>query len=76
MSPKLPRITAKELLGALHRDGWYDDHQVGSHLVLMHPVRPGRVIVPVHAGRILKLTTLSKILRQAGLTAEQLRSLL
>ncbi len=32
MSPKLPRITAAELLRALRRDGWYEHHQVGSHV--------------------------------------------
>ncbi len=76
MSPKLPRCTAKELLRALYRDGWCDDHQVGSHLALLHPTKQGRVTVPMHPGKSLKLGTLSRILDQAGLTPEDLRRLL
>lgn len=76
MSPKLPRITAAELLRALFRDGWYRAHQVGSHLALRHDGRPGKVTVPVHAGAILAPKTLQSILDQTGLTADQLRDLL
>ena len=76
MSPKLPRITASELLRALQRDGWREDRQSGSHLVLKHPTKPGRVVVARHAGTIVKPKTLSSMLDEAGLTAEALRDLL
>lgn len=74
--PRLPRITAAELLRALRRAGWVEDHQTGSHVILRHPERPGRVSVPVHAGRTLRLGTLKNILDQADLTADELRQLL
>jgi predicted RNA binding protein YcfA (HicA-like mRNA interferase family) len=76
VSPKLPRITAQELIRALHKAGWYDDHQTGSHLTLMHPTKQGRVVVPMHRGKDLKLGTLSSILDDAALTADDLRRLL
>jgi predicted RNA binding protein YcfA (HicA-like mRNA interferase family) len=38
--------------------------------------RPGRVVVPVHVGAILKPKTLLSILDQAGIDADQLRGLL
>lgn len=76
MSPRLPRITARELLRALHRDGWYDTSQVGSHLTLRHPSRTGKVVVPVHAGAVLKVGLLKGILDDAGMTADELRNLL
>jgi predicted RNA binding protein YcfA (HicA-like mRNA interferase family) len=76
LSERLPRITAAELLRALHRDGWYQDHQRGSHVYLRHPDRPGLVTVPMHAGRTLKPKTLSSILDQAGIDVERLRTLL
>lgn len=76
MSPKLPRVTARDLLRALHQGGWFETTQVGSHATLRHPTRPGKVIVPVHGGRTLRLGTLSQILDQAGLTAEDLVRLL
>jgi predicted RNA binding protein YcfA (HicA-like mRNA interferase family) len=76
VSPKSPRITAAQLLRALRRDGWYPDHQTGSHQFLRHPSRPGTVVVAVHAGRIIKPKTLQSILEQAGLSADDLRKLL
>ncbi|HUZ88034.1 MAG TPA: type II toxin-antitoxin system HicA family toxin [Candidatus Baltobacterales bacterium] len=48
----------------------------GSHVMLHHESRPGRVVMPVHAGTILKPKTLLSILDQAGIDAEQLRGLL
>ncbi|MBI3976740.1 MAG: type II toxin-antitoxin system HicA family toxin [Chloroflexi bacterium] len=74
--PPLPRITATELVRALRRAGWEPDHQTGSHLILRHPQRPGRVTVPLHTGRTLRLGTLKTILDQAGPTADGLRDLL
>jgi predicted RNA binding protein YcfA (HicA-like mRNA interferase family) len=44
--------------------------------MLHYESQPGRVVVPVHAGAILKPTTLLSILDQAGIDAEQLRGLL
>jgi predicted RNA binding protein YcfA (HicA-like mRNA interferase family) len=59
---RLPRITAEELVRALKRLGFVEVRQSGSHLVLKRAAPPGRVVVPVHPGRILKLGTLKAIL--------------
>ncbi len=76
MSEKLPRITAIQLVRTLHKDGWQDDHQRGSHLYLLHPAKLGRVTVPMHAGKIIKPGLLVRILKDAGLTVDELRRLL
>jgi predicted RNA binding protein YcfA (HicA-like mRNA interferase family) len=76
MSPKLPRITATELLRALHRDGWQEVRQSGSHVTMKHPTKPGHVTVPRHASVTLKPKTLATILGQAGLTVEERQKLL
>jgi predicted RNA binding protein YcfA (HicA-like mRNA interferase family) len=77
MSPRLPRITAVALVRALHRAGWKDRGQQGSHLQLVHPEKPGaRVTVPMHSGTVLALGTLKVVLDQAGLTPEELQELL
>ncbi len=65
MSPKLPRLTAKELVKALKDLGFYEHHQKGSHLILKHPSKNCRVSVPMHSGKILKLKTIRSILEQA-----------
>ncbi len=74
--PRLPRVTAADLLRALRRDGWEIDRQRGSHVQLVHSTKPGLVTVPSHAGRTIPLGTLRRILDQAGLTADELRDLL
>ncbi len=51
--PKLPVLTAKELVRALKRPGFKEDRKKGSHLVLFHPQTRKRVVVPMHSGRIL-----------------------
>ena len=76
MSPRLPRVTALELIRALKRDGWQRARQHGSHIILKHPVKTGRVVVPLHTNKILRLQTLESILEQAELTPDDLRELL
>lgn len=59
-------MTVRELLRRLRDDGWVAKTQKGSHLQLVHPVKKGKVTVPVHGGDIPK-GTLNAILKQAGL---------
>ncbi len=75
---KLPRdVSGDRLIRALNRAGWYPDHQVGSHVTLRHREMPGKkLVVPVPPGQPLKPKVLHRILREAGLTIEQLRALL
>ena len=74
--PKLPRVTARQMLRALGRDGWQVESGVGSHLQLVHPTKPGKVTVPVHAGDVIGPKLFKNILTQAGLSADELRRLL
>ena len=74
--PRLPRVTAEELLHALRRDGWYEVSQRGSHVHLQHPSKQGTVTVPKHAGATIKFKALITVLDQAGLSLDELRRLL
>lgn len=74
--PRLPRITAAELLRALRRDGWFIHEQAGGHAQLKHPTKSGRVTMAIHPGRIVPPGTLKSVLEQAHLTADDLRELL
>ena len=76
MPGRLPRITGADALGALQRGGWFVVRIKGSHHMLNHPTNPGRPIIPVHAGVTLEPKTLSRVLKEAGLTADELRDLL
>lgn len=73
MSAGLPVISGRDLVQALCRLGYSVRDQKGSHIHLRHPYRRP-LTVPDHPeiGR----GTLRVILRDAALTAEELRELL
>ena len=75
MTPRLPRVTAKDALAALKKIGFIEVRQSGSHLILRNPDGV-RVTLPVHGGRILHPAILRTILRDTGLTAEGFASLI
>lgn len=58
--------TPKELMKVLTKDGWYIDRVRGSHHILKHPTKNGRVTIALHK-EDLKPKTLQTILKQAGL---------
>lgn len=74
--PPLPRVTGLELIRALSKLGWVVVTQRGAHAQLKHPVRAGRVTVPLHAGETIGPGLLRSIMNQAGLTADDLRAAL
>jgi ycfA family protein len=59
-------VTPKELLKVLKKEGWYVERIRGSHHMLKHTSKVGRVTVPVHK-EDLKPKTLHTILKQAGI---------
>ena len=66
--PKLPVISGKECRKALDRLGFEEVRQRGSH-VIMKRGNDG-CVVPMHTE--IKTGTLSGILKQAGVTVEEL----
>jgi len=72
----LPQVKAERLIGALAKEGWYVDRTHGSHVIMKHESKlVARVIIPVH-GKPVKPGTLGNILKQAGLSVEEIRELL
>ena len=64
-------MTAREVQRAIERDGWVHVGGKGSHRQFSHPTKLGRVTIAGHAGETIKLGTLNRILRQAGLTVDR-----
>lgn len=63
----------------MERDGFDVVRIKGSHFILQKTFASGEVVtipVPVHAGRIVKVGTLSGILRKARISRERLEELL
>lgn len=72
---RLPTASARDVIKALQKIGYEVDHQTGSHIILRHITPPHRrITVPNH--KELAKGTLRGIIRQAGLTVEQLAQLL
>lgn len=61
---------------ALYRGGWQVKRQTGGHVQLAHLERPGLVTLPLHSGETLKEWIVKSVLKQAGLTVEDLKELL
>ena len=70
MSTRMPQITSRELIRFLKGQGFVEDRQSGSHLTLWHPARDIAVTIPVHQGSDLGRGLATRILRDAGFTAE------
>ncbi|WP_067928314.1 type II toxin-antitoxin system HicA family toxin [Alicyclobacillus shizuokensis] len=67
--PKLPQLSAREVLAALKKAGFEVKRQSGSHVILEN-ANGHVVVVPNH--NPIKRGTLQEILHQASLTPEQL----
>lgn len=67
MSPRLPRITAKELIRFLKQNGFVMHRSKGSHQHFIQPTSGRIVTIPVHPGKIIGPGLLKAILKQAGL---------
>lgn len=57
----------REIKKSLLEAGWQIKNQKGSHVHMIHPTRPGKITVPNHGSRDLKLGTVKAIWKQAGL---------
>lgn len=72
MSPKLPRVTSRELVRLVESRGFRFDRQTGSHAVYINETGR-RVTIPMHATRTVGLGLLMQILRDADINPDELR---
>ena len=75
MSEKLPRLTAKQLIRVLERKGWEHDRTRGSHQIYIHVDTRRTLTVPM-ARRVMSIGTLSRLLKDAEISRDELRKLL
>jgi len=70
--PKLPRLTARQIITVLEKAGFALARQSGSHMIYKNAAGK-RTTVPFHASKILHPKVLKSILRDADLTPENLK---
>lgn len=73
--PKLPKVTAGEVIRVLERVGFFLARQSGSHKIYKNK-EGRRITVPYHGRRTLHPKVLRSILRDADLTPEKFKELL
>lgn len=73
MTPRLIRVTAKELIRLLTEHGFVFIRSKGSHQHFFHPISRIRITIPVHAGKIIGPSLLRSILKQAQISPGTLR---
>jgi len=72
---RLPVVSGRDLVKAFARIGYLKDHQRGSHIVLRQESPPfRRLTIPDH--QEIAKGTLRAIMREAGLSTEELLGLL
>ena len=70
--PKLPILSAKELIKILEKDGFFIERQRGSHIRMYHSFKDP-ITVPNH--KTIGRGLLKKILRDAQLSVKKLLEL-
>ena len=72
---KLPRVTAREIISVLQNHGFQLSRQDGSHQIYKNAAGK-RATVPFHASKILHPKVLKSILKDVGMSPEELEKLL
>jgi predicted RNA binding protein YcfA (HicA-like mRNA interferase family) len=73
--PKLPRVTARQIVAVLEKSGFSLARQSGSHMIYKNDAGK-RVTVPFHASKILHPKVLKSILLDADISVEKLQELI
>ena len=75
MSKELPALRAREVVRILEKAGFVQWRQKGSHLTMYRESDHRALTVPVHFSRTVPKGTLRAIIKQAGLTTEEILEL-
>ena len=73
MSPHMPFVTGDQVERVAQEAGYLFDRKTGSHVVYFRDSDKRRIVIPIHAGKILKPKTLAAIVRDMGLTMDEFR---
>jgi len=73
--PKLPLVSSLKLAKALEKAGFILERTTGSHNIYYHPQTCRKAVVPIHSKDVPK-GTLCKLLKEAGISKEELTDLL
>lgn len=73
---RLPRLSGKEVIKALEKDGFVSVRQRGSHVFMTKKTSEGKMMTVVPMHKEIDTGTLLEIIRQSKLTRDQFLDLL
>ena len=65
-------VSGKHLCSVLEKHGWVLERIHGAHCIYTQPANRAILTVPVHGNRDLKRGTLRRLMKDAGLSEEDL----
>jgi predicted RNA binding protein YcfA (HicA-like mRNA interferase family) len=65
------KVKSSELVKILQKDGWFVVRQAGSHMIMEHPIKKGKIICPFHSSHEVGKGLAIKILKVAGLKIKE-----
>ena len=74
--PRLPHLTAQEIIRVIEKRGFVLARSRGSHRIFYNSALGKRVTIPFHRGRVIPPGTLLNILREAGIDRDELEAAL
>lgn len=74
--PKIPALTAKQVVRILKKAGFVEDRQKGSHLIMINYGTRTRTVVPMHSRKTIKKSLFHGIISDARLTTEEFLKLI
>jgi len=72
---KLPTFTGLERIKKLEKIGFISIRQKGSHVFVKHKKDDRTTIIPIHKGKDIDRSLLSKILRDLEISPEEFRKI-
>ncbi len=76
MSPELPTVTGRQVIGAFEKAGFEVVRKKGSHRVMKKEGHRHVLSIPVHGSQPLKRGVLRALIKTAGLTVQEFKDLL
>ena len=74
--PRLPPLSPKKVIAILEKKGFVLKKVTGSHYIFAHAETKRRFTVPFHSSQEVARGTLLQILKDAGISREELQDLL
>lgn len=60
-------MKSSELVRLLKKNGWFTVRQTGSHMIMEHATKPGKIVCPHHGSHEVGKGLEKKIKKDAGL---------